>query len=309
MGHRYADLDAVGAAVGVRCIARRFHCPAKIVLDMDKNAVGPLLTMLHGEEEYQNRLYPARRRRCSRPTAGRCSIVVDTNRPEQVEDESLLTACSNRLAVIDHHRRAATYIKNATLTLYEPNASSACELVTELIQELCEPTDILPFEADAVLSGIVLDTKNFTIRTGDRTFDAAAFLRRSGADTTRVKKLFQNGMEETMERYDIMKQARIYKGIAVVAAQETQNRIVAAQAADELLNISGVNASAVLYPTGDGGVAVSARSIGNVNVQVLLETLGGGGNRSAAGAQIPNCSLRDAVNRLFAAIDEYRATD
>ena len=155
----------------------------------------------------------------------------------------------------------------------------------------------------------MLDTKNFTIRTGDRTFDAAAFLRRSGADTTRVKKLFQNGMEETMERYDIMKQARIYKGIAVVAAQETQNRIVAAQAADELLNISGVNASAVLYPTGDGGVAVSARSIGNVNVQVLLETLGGGGNRSAAGAQIPNCSLRDAVNRLFAAIDEYRATD
>ena len=308
MGHRYADLDAVGAAVGVRCIARRFHCPAKIVLDMDKNAVGPLLTMLHGEEEYKTAFISAQEALLEADSRT-LLVVVDTNRPEQVEDESLLTACSNRLAVIDHHRRAATYIKNATLTLYEPNASSTCELVTELIQELCEPTDILPFEADAVLSGIVLDTKNFTIRTGDRTFDAAAFLRRSGADTTRVKKLFQNGMEETMERYDIMKQARIYKGIAVVAAQETQNRIVAAQAADELLNISGVNASAVLYPTGDGGVAVSARSIGNVNVQVLLETLGGGGNRSAAGAQIPNCSLRDAVNRLFAAIDEYRATD
>ena len=308
MGHRYADLDAVGAAVGVRCIARRFHCPAKIVLDMDKNAVGPLFTMLHGEEEYKTAFISAQEALLEADSRT-LLVVVDTNRPEQVEDESLLTACSNRLAVIDHHRRAATYIKNATLTLYEPNASSTCELVTELIQELCEPTDILPFEADAVLSGIVLDTKNFTIRTGDRTFDAAAFLRRSGADTTRVKKLFQNGMEETLERYDIMKQARIYKGIAVVAAQETQNRIVAAQAADELLNISGVNASAVLYPTGDGGVAVSARSIGNVNVQVLLETLGGGGNRSAAGAQIPNCSLRDAVNRLFAAIDEYCATD
>lgn len=308
MGHRYADLDAVGAAVGVRCIARRFHCPAKIVLDMDKNAVGPLLTMLHGEEEYKTAFISAQEALLEADSRT-LLVVVDTNRPEQVEDEPLLTACSNRLAVIDHHRRAATYIKNATLTLYEPNASSTCELVTELMQELCEPTDILPFEADAVLSGIVLDTKNFTIRTGDRTFDAAAFLRRSGADTTRVKKLFQNGMEETMERYDIMKQARIYKGIAVVAAQETQNRIVAAQAADELLNISGVNASAVLYPTGDGGVAVSARSIGNVNVQVLLETLGGGGNRSAAGAQIPNCSLRDAVNRLFAAIDEYCATD
>ena len=308
MGHRFADLDAVGAAVGVRCIARRFHCPAKIVLDMDKNAVGPLLTMLHDEEEYHGAFISAQEALLEADSRT-LLVVVDTNRPEQVEDESLLTACSNRLAVIDHHRRAATYIKNATLTLYEPNASSSCELVTELMQELCEPADILPFEADAVLSGIVLDTKNFTIRTGDRTFDAAAFLRRSGADTTRVKKLFQNGMEETMERYDIMKQARIYKGIAVVAAQETQNRIVAAQAADELLNISGVNASAVLYPTGDGGVAVSARSIGNVNVQVLLETLGGGGNRSAAGAQIANCSLRDAVNRLFAAIDEYRATD
>ena len=195
------------------------------------------------------------------------------------------------------------------LNLHEPFASSASELVAELLQYAVDQKDITPLEAQALLAGIVLDTKNFTIRTGDRTFDAAAFLRRSGADTTRVKKLFQNGMEETMERYDIMKQARIYKGIAVVAAQETQNRIVAAQAADELLNISGVNASAVLYPTGDGGVAVSARSIGNVNVQVLLETLGGGGNRSAAGAQIPNCSLRDAVNRLFAAIDEYRATD
>ena len=308
MGHRFSDLDTLGAAAGVCCIARKFGTPCRIVMDANKTAAGQLRDRMLSAPEY-SKAFLSPQEAFLHADSRTLLVVVDTNRPEQVEDESLLTACSNRLAVIDHHRRAATYIKNATLTLYEPNASSTCELVTELIQELCEPTDILPFEADAVLSGIVLDTKNFTIRTGDRTFDAAAFLRRSGADTTRVKKLFQNGMEETMERYDIMKQARIYKGIAVVAAQETQNRIVAAQAADELLNISGVNASAVLYPTGDGGVAVSARSIGNVNVQVLLETLGGGGNRSAAGAQIPNCSLRDAVNRLFAAIDEYCATD
>ena len=308
MGHKFADLDSVGGAVGVCALARLLGVKANIVIDLNKNYSGALIEMVRRQPEYHD-TFISPQEAMLRADGRTLLVVVDTNRPEQVEDESLLTACSNRLAVIDHHRRAATYIKNATLTLYEPNASSTCELVTELIQELCEPTDILPFEADAVLSGIVLDTKNFTIRTGDRTFDAAAFLRRSGADTTRVKKLFQNGMEETMERYDIMKQARIYKGIAVVAAQETQNRIVAAQAADELLNISGVNASAVLYPTGDGGVAVSARSIGNVNVQVLLETLGGGGNRSAAGAQIPNCSLRDAVNRLFAAIDEYCATD
>lgn len=298
MGHRYADLDAVGAAVGVRCIARRFHCPAKIVLDMDKNAVGPLLTMLHGEEEYKTAFISAQEALLEADSRT-LLVVVDTNRPSRWR--------TNRCSP-----RAATGSRSSTTTgaprpisktprsrsmsrTPRPRASSS----RSSYRSCASPTDILPFEADAVLSGIVLDTKNFTIRTGDRTFDAAAFLRRSGADTTRVKKLFQNGMEETMERYDIMKQARIYKGIAVVAAQETQNRIVAAQAADELLNISGVNASAVLYPTGDGGVAVSARSIGNVNVQVLLETLGGGGNRSAAGAQIPNCSLRDAVNRLL----------
>ena len=143
----------------------------------------------------------------------------------------------------------------------------------------------------------------------DRTFDAAAFLRRTGADTVRVKRLFQNGMEETMARFELMKRAKVYKGIAVVAAEETQDRIIAAQAADELLNITGVLASAVMYPTSDVGVAVSARSIGDVNVQVLLETLGGGGNKSSAGAQLKDTSLRDAVNKLFAAIDEYRDTE
>jgi len=160
-----------------------------------------------------------------------------------------------------------------------------------------------------VLSGIVLDTKSFSLRTGERTFDAAAFLRRAGADTVRVKRLFQNDMEETKERFEIMKEAKLYKGIALAATRETHSRVVAAQAADELLSISGVQASAVLYPLEDGSVAVSARSIGDVNVQVLLEQLGGGGNKSAAGAQIPDISLRDAVNRLCAAIDKYMDTE
>ena len=177
------------------------------------------------------------------------------------------------------------------------------------MQELVEQSDILSVEADAVLAGIVLDTKNFTIRTVDRTFDAAAFLNRAGADTSRVKQLFKNDMQETMKRYDLMKQAKLYKGIAVVAARETQSRVVAAQAADELLNISGVQASAVLYPMEGGGVAISARSIGDVNVQVLLEQLGGGGNKSVAGAQIPDVDLRGAVNRLCAAIDRYMDTN
>jgi cyclic-di-AMP phosphodiesterase len=308
MGHRYADIDAVGAAVGICCIARRYGCTARIVLDEDKNAVASLLAELQKEEEYKN-AFLSPEEALLEADSRTLLVVVDTNRPEQVEDDSLLTACSSRLAVIDHHRRAATYIQNATLALYEPNASSTCELVTELMQELIEPKDILPVEADAVLAGIVLDTKNFTIRTCDRTFDAAAYLRRFGADTTRVKLLFQNGLEETMERYDIMKHAQIYKGIAVAAAEETQNRIIAAQAADELLNISGVTASAVLYPTDDGGVSISARSIGDVNVQVLLESLGGGGNHSAAGAQLHDITAHDAVTKLYAAIDQYFATD
>ncbi len=308
MGHRYADLDAVGAAAGVSCIARAKGRPARIVIDQEQSTSAPLLERLRQDEHYKD-TFITPQEAILRADEKTLLVVVDTHRPEQVEDENLLVACANRLAVIDHHRRAATYIENPTLSLYEPNASSACELVTEVMEELVEQDDILPAEADAMLAGIVLDTKNFSIRTGERTFDAAAFLRRAGADTVRVKRLFQNDMEETRERYEILKEARIYKGIALAAARETHNRVVAAQAADELLNISGVQASAVLYPMEGGGVAVSARSIGDVNVQVLLEQLGGGGNKSSAGAQIPDITLRDAVNRLCAAIDKYMDTE
>ena len=178
--------------------------------------------------------------------------------------------------------------------------------MSEVLQEVCESEDILRCEAEAMLAGIVLDTKNFTIRTGERTFEAAAFLRRCGADTTEVKKLLQNDMEDTVARYRIMQNAQLYRGSIAVAAPETpQDRIIIAQAADELLNISGVEVSFVVSPTEDGGANISARSIGDINVQVIMEKLGGGGNRSAAACQIPNTTLRDAVNALFAAIDEY----
>ena len=308
MGHRYADLDSVGAAAGVCCIARTLGCDAKIVIDIDKTPAFPLVQRLQETEEFKN-AFISPQEAMLRADNRTLLVVVDTHRPEQAEDESLITACANRLAVIDHHRRAATYIKNATLTLYEPNASSACELVTELMQELVEQQEISDFEADAVLAGIVLDTKNFTLRTGERTFDAAAFLRRAGADPVRVKKLFQNDMEETMERYDIMKQARLHRGVAVAVSEEEQNRIVAAQASDELLNISGVSASAVVFPIEDGSICISARSIGDINVQVLLEKLGGGGNRSAAGAQMHGVTLQETYERLCAAIDEYLDTE
>ena len=307
MGHRYADLDTVGAAAGICSIARKLGRPCRIVLGSGPNAAGTLVEQLRALPEYRDAFITPQKAMldADRDTL---LVVVDTHRPEQVEDQPLLESC-NRLAVVDHHRRAATYIKNATMTLYEPYASSACELVTELMEELLEPADILAREADAVLSGIVLDTKNFTLRTGERTFDAAAFLRRCGADTTHVKLLLQSDMEDAMARYAVMRHARLYKGVAVAAAPETQSRVVAAQAADELLNISGVTASVVLYPTAEGGVDMSARSIGELNVQVLMEKLGGGGNRSVAGAQIKSISIGEAEQRLQAAIDEYVETE
>ena len=231
-------------------------------------------------------------------------VVVDVNRPERVEDPDLLAAC-NRVAVIDHHRVAATYIQNAALAFIEPYASSACELITEVLQEVAESSDILKCEAEALLSGIVLDTKSFTIRTGERTFDAAAYLRRCGADTTYVKKLLQNDMEDTVARYRIMQNAELYRSVAIAAPEEAQNRVVAAQAADELLNISGVEASIVISPDGKGNIYASARSIGEINVQILMEKLGGGGNRSAAAAQFEETDLETVVARVHAAIDEY----
>ena len=231
-------------------------------------------------------------------------VVVDTNRPDQVENASLLEACT-RVAVIDHHRRAANYISNATMSFHEPYASSACELMAELLEELVEQPDILHVEAEAMLSGIMLDTKDFTVRTGERTFEAAAFLRRAGADTSEVKKLLQTDMEHTVARYKILQTASIYRAdIAIAAPTEPQERIVAAQAADELLNIAGVTASRVIYPMGTGDVFISARSIGELNVQLVMEALGGGGSRSSAAVQLHDVSVAQAVQMARAAIDD-----
>ena len=221
-----------------------------------------------------------------------------------MESENLLQTC-NRVAVVDHHRRGASYIDKAVLTFLEPSASSASELITELLQELAKPEDISKSEAEALLSGIVLDTKSFNIRTGERTFESAAFLRRVGADTTAVKRLLQNGMESNVQKYAIMQSAREYRGVIIAAPRTPQDRVVAAQAADDLLNIAGAEASIVIYPTADGNVFASARSIGDMNVQIIMEKMGGGGNRAAAAAQMENISLDDAVEKLHQVIDEY----
>ena len=303
MGHKFADLDAVGSAVALCCIARKKGKPCRIVIDPVKNSSALLIERLKHEPEYKN-AFITPQEAMLQADSRTLLVVVDTNRPEQVEDQALLQTCT-RVAVIDHHRRAATYIENADLTFHEPYASSVCELMSEVLQEIVEPDDILRCEAEAMLSGIVLDTKNFTIRTGERTFEAAAFLRRAGADTTEVKKLLQNDMEHTVARYKILQSARLYRGnIAVAVPSGPQDRVVVAQAADELLNISGIDASFVVCPTEDGA-NISARSIGDINAQMIMEKLGGGGNRSAAAAQLHGTDIRTAVNSLFAAIDEY----
>lgn len=303
MGHRYADLDCIGAAAGICCLARKLGVKANIVVDLSNNSADSLIERIRRDGDYKD-TFVSSQEAMIKADGKALLVIVDTNRPEKVEDRDLLLAC-NRVAVIDHHRVAATYIHNAALGFIEPYASSACELITEILQELTELVDIKRCEAEALLTGIVLDTKSFTIRTGERTFDAAAYLRRAGADTVEVKKLLQTNMEDTVAKYKILQSAELYRKVAVAAPDEPNSRIVAAQAADELLNISGVEASIVVSPDGKGNAFASARSIGELNVQLIMEKLGGGGNRSAAAVQFDGVDETEAVRLVYAAIDEY----
>ena len=305
MGHKYADLDTVGAAVGICCIARKYNKKASIVINHDTNVSKGLISRMTQLQEYQG-VFISEQDAIIEADSASLLIIVDTNRPEQVESDALLMSY-NKVAVIDHHRRAATYIDNAVFSYHEPYASSAAELVTELLQYIVEPSNILRFEAEALMSGIVLDTKNFTLRTGGRTFEAAAFLRRAGADPTTVKKLLQSDIHAAMAKYAIVQKAKVYKdGIAIAAPDTQENRIIAAQAADELMNISGIKASFVVFP-GEDCINISARSIDEINVQMILEKLGGGGNKSIAGAQIRGHTQRETVTMLLTEIDNYLA--
>jgi len=304
MGHSFADMDAVGAEAGLYCIARRHGKHAQIVIDLEHNAAGAVLSKLQALPEYAG-VFTTGADAFLRMQPGALVIVADTNRPDMVESPQLLESC-NRVAVIDHHRRAASYIENAAFSFHESYASSASELVTELLQYLVEPSDLLREEAEALLAGIVLDTKHFTLRTGGRTFEAAAFLRRAGADTTDVQRLFQSDLREMVSRYDIIRQAELYREDIAVAAidQEGVDRVTAAQAADELLGLKGVKASFVVFRSGEN-VQMSARSLGEINVQVILEALGGGGNSTTAGGRVENTDVETVKTRLLEAIDAY----
>ena len=302
MGHSFADMDAVGAAAGICCAARKRGKQARIVIDREHTAAETLIARLDALPEYSGVfLTPAEAFLQMR--ADTLLVVVDTNRPDMVENPQLLESC-NRVAVIDHHRRAATY--NAAFNFHEPYASSASELVTELLQYLVEPTDLLREEAGALLAGIVLDTKHFTQRTGGRTFEAAAFLRRSGADTAEVQRLFQGDLKDMVTKYDIIRRAEMYRSnIAVSVVEEPGvDRVAAAQAADDLLTLKGVQASFVIYAA-EGAVLMSARSLGEINVQVILEALGGGGNSTTAGARIEDTDPESVRQQLIGVLDAY----
>ena len=304
MGHKMADMDAVGAALGVCCLCRKQGKKAYIVLDQENNASEKLLEEVRAVPEYEGVLISGQDAllRCDRNSI---LIVVDTNRPDQVECQPLLEAIS-KVSVIDHHRRAADYISPLVVNFHEPYASSASELVTELLQYAVEKADVLPIESKGLLAGIFLDTKSFNVRSGERTFEAAAFLKRLGADTIEVKKLLQSDFATTVARYKIIQSAVPYRGeIAIVAMDHPITRPLAAKAADELLNITGFQASFVLYPDEENRVVISARSIGEANVQVILEKLGGGGNAATAGAQIKDATMAQVLERLKESIDAY----
>ena len=303
MGHRNADLDSVGAAMGISCMCRKKGKKAYIVLDVENNAAQNLIEEIAAVPEYKDVFISGQDAllACDNHST---LIVVDTNHPNQVEFRPLLEAIS-RICVVDHHRRAAEYINPVVLNLHEPYASSASELVTELLEYSVERADVLPIESKSLMAGIFLDTKSFNVRTGERTFEAASVLRQWGADTVEVKKLLQSDFQDTIAKYQIIKSSRLYRQeIAIAALNTTTTRPLAAQAADELLNVSGISASFVLYPDGDS-VYISARSIGHANVQIILEALGGGGNTATAGARIDNCTVKEALDQLVASIDKF----
>jgi len=303
MGHKNADFDSVGAAIGVCCIARAKRKTARIVIDMENNLAQSIIDMISQLPEYQD-VFVSEQDAILEADSKSLLVVVDTSRPEKVESEPLLLSC-NRVAVVDHHRRAASYISDAVLNFHEPFASSTAELVTEMMQYLVEMDVILRLEAEALLAGIVLDTKGFAINTGSGTFDAASFLRRVGADSAVVKQLLQTDIEIATARYALMMGAEVFRdGIALASSDQEQSRISIAQAADELLNIKGVHTSFVAARDGED-VFVSGRSIGVVNVQVILEKLGGGGSQSTAGLQVHGVKVSKIVADLKNAIDEH----
>lgn len=304
MGHQFADLDCLGSSVGMYKAVRLLGKPAAIVLNRQRNLAAPLYSRLM-QNGYEDAFVEPE---FAIDLIGKKTllVVVDTHLPHILESREVYNACKT-VVVIDHHRKMVGHIDNAVIFYHEPYASSASEMVTELVQYFGDKVKIGRTEAEALLSGIMLDTKNFVLKTGVRTFEAAAYLRKQGADTVEVRKLFANSMDDYQKKTRLVSSAEIYRGCAIASGEYSDDiKLIAPQAADELLGINDVMASFVLYEY-DGGVSFSARSMGLMNVQVIMEALGGGGHMTMAGAQMTDINMETARQKLLQAIDNYFA--
>lgn len=305
MGHRLADVDSFGAAVGIYRIARALDRRAHIVLNDVGTSIKPMVDLFTESDEYPNDMIINNLTATELADNNTVLVVVDVNRPPITECPELLRLCKT-IVVLDHHRQSTENIENATLSYVEAYASSTCEMVSEILQYIGEGVHITADEADCMYSGIMIDTNNFMAKTGVRTFEAAAFLRRSGADVTRVRKLFREDADEYRAKADAVSQAKIYKGVFAISACPSEGldspTVIAAQAANELLNIKGVKASFVMTDY-QNQIFISARSIDEVNVQVIMEKMGGGGHLSTAGCQLEGLSIPEAVGELEILLD------
>ena len=300
MGHRLADIDSFGAAIGIYRIAMSMNKKANIVVNEVTSSVRPMMDRFIGNGEYPEDMFLKGPQAQELVDPGTMLVVVDVNRPSITDEPSLLRMVKT-IVVLDHHRTSSEIIDNAVLSYVEPYASSACEMVAEVLQYIADGIRVRPAEADAMYAGIVIDTQNFTNQTGVRTFEAAAFLRRNGADITRVRKLFRENMRDYQAKAEAVRAAEVYMdafAISVCPAEGLDSpTIIGAQAANELLEIRGIKASVVLTDY-NGTIYFSARSIDEVNVQVMMEKLGGGGHRTIAGAQMQKVSIEEAKERL-----------
>ena len=298
MGHKLSDVDSFGAAVGISCIARALEKKSHIVIDDITTSVRPLIELFKNKEEYSEDYVINSSQALELAGNNTVLVVVDVNRPSITECPELIRRCKT-VVVLDHHRQTTEVIENATLSYVEPYASSACEMVAEVLQYIGNNVKVKSNEADCLYSGIIIDTNNFTAKTGVRTFEAAAFLRRCGADVTRVRKMFRDDVTEYKAKAEAVSNAEIYKNAYAISECSAEGldspTIVGAQAANELLNISGIKASFVVTDF-QNKIYVSARSIDEVNVQIIMERLGGGGHMNMAGAQLEGRTPKEAMD-------------
>lgn len=306
MGHRLGDPDSFGAALGIYRIAETLGRKAHIVINERTISLRQVLSLFDKNENYDKEMIIDSVHALEYVTDNSALVVVDTNKPSLTECPELLKRCKS-IVVLDHHRQGKEVIENATLSYVEPYASSACEMVSEILQYTGENIKVRPEEADAIYGGIVVDTNNFTNRTGVRTFEAAAFLRRCGADVTRVRKLFREDVASYRAKADAVSRAQIYRdiyAISVCNGDDVQSpTVVGAQAANDLLDIKGVKASFVMTRY-HGIIYISARSIDEVNVQLIMEKMGGGGHLNIAGCQLENVTIEEAIDTLKATISK-----